>query len=60
MLASNLGHALDHRVFPHDHDAFARAEPDTMRYWLYHLPASPPMPTVAGYGSNAPRPGPTC
>lgn len=42
MLAANLGHDLDcwlRLLVLHDHDGLARAEPDTMRYRLYHLPA---------------------
>ncbi|MCP2365120.1 hypothetical protein HD597_012140 [Nonomuraea thailandensis] len=42
MLAANLGHDLDcwlRLLTLHDQDALDRAEPDTMRYRLYHLPA---------------------
>ena len=42
MLAANLGHDLDcwvRLLALHDHDELARAEPDTMRYRLYHQPA---------------------
>ncbi|WP_171075349.1 transposase [Nonomuraea basaltis] len=42
ILAANLGHDLDCWVrLPalHDQDGLERAEPDTMRYRLYHLPA---------------------
>ena len=42
MLAANLGHDLDcwfRLLALHDQDGLERAEPDTMRYRLYHLPA---------------------
>lgn len=42
MLAANLGHDLDcwvRLLALHDQGELARAEPDTMRYRLYHLPA---------------------
>jgi hypothetical protein len=42
MLAANLGHDLDcwvRLLTLHDQDVLERAEPDTMRYRLYHLPA---------------------
>lgn len=42
MLTANLAHDLDCRVrllALHGQDDLGRAEPDTMRYRLYHLPA---------------------
>ncbi|MGN9847446.1 transposase family protein [Nonomuraea sp. H19] len=42
VLAANLGHDLDcwlRLLVLHDQDDLERAEPDTMRYRLYHLPA---------------------
>ena len=42
MLAANLGHDLDcwvRLLALHDQSDLERAEPDTMRYRLYHLPA---------------------
>lgn len=42
VLAANLGHDLDcwvRLLALHDQDGMERAEPDTMRYRLYHLPA---------------------
>ncbi|MFB4285966.1 IS1380 family transposase [Nonomuraea sp. MTCD27] len=42
MLAANLGHDLDcwlRLLTLHDQDGLTHAEPDTMRYRLYHLPA---------------------
>lgn len=42
MLAANLGHDLDcwvRLLALHDQDGMERAEPDIMRYRLYHLPA---------------------
>ncbi|MEQ4725928.1 transposase [Nonomuraea sp. B19D2] len=42
ILAANLGHDLDcwlRLLTLHDQDGLERAEPDTMRYRLYHLPA---------------------
>jgi hypothetical protein len=42
MLAANLGHDLDcwvRLLALHDQDDLERAEPDTMRYRIYHLPA---------------------
>jgi hypothetical protein len=42
VLAANLGHDLDcwvRLLALHDQDDLVRAEPDTMRFRLYHLPA---------------------
>ncbi|MFB4276880.1 hypothetical protein ACBJ59_16415 [Nonomuraea sp. MTCD27] len=42
MLAANLGHDLDcwlRLLTLHDQPRLDRAEPDTMRYRLYHPPA---------------------
>ncbi|MFI7642518.1 hypothetical protein [Nonomuraea sp. NPDC049400] len=42
ILAANLGHDLDcwlRLLILHDQDGLEHAEPDTMRYRLYHLPA---------------------
>lgn len=42
VLAANLAADLDawlHLLTLHDHDGLARAEPDAMRFRLYHLPA---------------------
>ncbi|RVX37918.1 DDE family transposase [Nonomuraea polychroma] len=42
IVAANLGHDLDcwvRLLALHDQDGLERAEPDTMRYRLYHLPA---------------------
>lgn len=42
MLAANIGHDLDcwvRLLALHDQDDLVRAEPDTMRFRIYHLPA---------------------
>ncbi|WP_267906120.1 IS1380 family transposase [Streptomyces broussonetiae] len=42
VLAANIGHDLDcwvRLLALHDQDDLVRAEPDTMRYRIYHLPA---------------------
>ncbi|WP_181442511.1 LamG-like jellyroll fold domain-containing protein, partial [Streptomyces tateyamensis] len=47
MLAANLGHDLDcwvRLLALHDQSDLEQAEPDTMRYRLYHLPARLPGP----------------
>jgi hypothetical protein len=57
MLAANLAADLDARVrllALHDTD-LADAEPDTMRFRLYHPPTTP---AAASYASSGPGPGP--
>ncbi|MBX9399321.1 transposase [Streptomyces sp. TRM72054] len=61
MLAANLARDLDAWVqllALHDIDGLADAEPDTMRFRLYHLPALRTTPAAVGCGSTPPGPGP--